>query len=933
MFLLPFPLQASEPDIDFNDYMIESVDYTLANGLRVILAEDHSAPVVAVNTWYRVGSANDPQGRSGFAHLFEHLMFRGSGQVEDGQYDLLLEAVGAENNAYTTNDYTAYWVKAPAHELPRVLWLESDRLASLQITQPVFEAERDVVIQEFNQDVLNSPYGQTFERLYSLPLQGYPPYERTTIGSPADLEQARLKEVQDFFEAYYKPNNATLAIIGDIDIELTKALVEAYFGDIPAGEAVTPLTERYPLPEFPVTGADSAGCNLGWEETLIDPLTELPLFTAAVVGPPRGTPDYYALDLLALILGNGDSSRLYQNVISQGLAIEAWAGLDLFAGASLFNGYVLPNDGETPAEAQALFRAELQQLMGQGVTEAELARAKQQVKVDTITYLRASTLDTAEMLQDAILYFDDPMAIATELARYEAVTPADIQRVAKIYFCDKPMTIIFTLPEGEEERADYPGQLVQPAAATPPARPIPAATPEAAVELPEGVVNRTGLPAALPMAETSGPTFQTFSLENGLEVIFVEQTELPKLRLQLYVGGSIAAVPADRQGLAELTADLLTKGTTRRSATEIAEAIESVGGYVSAEAGTEWLLLEADALTTDADLAFDLLADMAGNATFPQEELEVAQEQFLALLEQNETDPIFLADRQFNRFLFGDHPYGFSMTPETVAGLDRAALVEFYQTYFKPNNALLVITGDISLAEAQAQTERVFGAWPAGEVPDYRDYPQAASGETDRIYLVDLPEAEQATIRVGNLAIRANDPDRYALEMVHLTLGGSFFARLNANLRADKGYTYGAYSDFDQWNDVGAFRISTEVDQAYSGDALREILKEWELIRSQSLSEQELVEEKGLAIGSFALAIEDPVTFAGKLAHYRLTGRPPAELNEYGQQIEQVTAAGILEAASSYLAEQPVIVVAGNAELIKPQLEELGRVVIAGNEE
>jgi zinc protease len=926
--ILVSPVEATEPEINFDDYGVNMVDYTLPNGLRVILAEDHSAPVVSVSTWYDVGSANDPEGHSGFAHLFEHLMFRGSDNVEDGEYDLFLEAVGAENNAYTLEDYTAYWVRAPAHELPRVLWLESDRMASLQLTEEIFEAERDVVIQEYNQDVLNSPYGLTFEHLYSLPFQGYPPYERTVIGNPAELEAASLEEVQQFFDTYYKPNNATLAIVGDIKLEATQALVDAYFGDIPATAEVTPILEQYPLPDFPVGRTDaSTGCNIGWEETLVDPLAELPLFAGAVVGPPPGTSDYYALDLLGLILGNGDSSRFYQNIVSQGLASEAWVGLDIFKGASLFNGYVVPNTDETAEEAQALFREELQQVIEEGVTELELARAKQQVKVDTLTYFRTSSLDTAEMLQDAILNFDDPQAIAKELERYEAVTLADIDRVAQTYLCKKPLNMIITLPEGEEVQAEYPGPLVTPVAVKPAASPIPAATPEKRVELPEGVVNRTGLPASLPLSKEGGLTYETFELDNGLKVIFVEQHELPKLRLQLYVGGSQMAVPASQQGLADLTAEMLTKGTTTRSATEIAEQIESEGGYLSAAADTEWLLLEADALKTEAPLAFELLADVARNATFPQEEFEVIQEQSLSSQAFNEVDPNFLADQKFNQLTFGDHPYGSSVTTESLEELSREDIVDFYQTYFKPNNALLVITADMSLEEVRRQTEQVFSDWPAGEVPDFLDQPQPITGKTGVIYLIDQPDAQQATLRVGNLAIAANDPNRYPLEMVHTTLGGSFFSRLNMNLRADKGYTYGVYSDLDHLNETGAFLISTDVDQEYTGEALQEILKEWETIRTQPLSAQELADKKGLTLGSLALTLEDPVNFASTLATYQLTGLPLTELESYQQGIEELTSADILKAATTYLSDQPVIVVAGNAELLKPQLEPLGEVV------
>jgi zinc protease len=246
---------AQEPEteaINFEDYLLPLVDYILPNGLRVILAEDHSAPVVAVDIWYHVGGANDPQDRSGFAHMFEHMMFEGSANIANDEYHALLEAIGADNNAYTASDNTAYWEVAPANELPRVLWMESDRMASLAVTQAAFETQREVVIEEFDQRVSNQPYGVSGRRLFTLPFQGYLPYERSVIGSPDDLLAASLDELQDFHAIYYRPNNATLVIVGDIDLELTQTLVQAYFGDIPGGDPLVPITDRYPLPaEFP----------------------------------------------------------------------------------------------------------------------------------------------------------------------------------------------------------------------------------------------------------------------------------------------------------------------------------------------------------------------------------------------------------------------------------------------------------------------------------------------------------------------------------------------------------------------------------------------------------------------------------------------------------------------------------------------------------
>lgn len=316
------------------------------------------------------------------------------------------------------------------------------------------------------------------------------------------------------------------------------------------------------------------------------------------------------------------------------------------------------------------------------------------------------------------------------------------------------------------------------------------------------------------------------------------QTETPKLRLQLNVGGSNAAAPAEQQGVADLMADLLTKGTESRSAAEIAETIEAAGGSVGSSAALEWTSLSVDAPTTETTLAFDLLSDMARHATFPKKEFDVVKTQTLTFLEQDEVNPASMANRQFGRIAYGGHPYGFITDLQTVSSLTREDVVEFHQTYYKPNNALLVIVGDITTEEAKAEAERVFGDWESGDVPDFLNYPEAELGDTSLIYLVDRPTSEQATVQVGNRAIDARNPDRYALAVVNTLLGGGSSSRLYRNLREDKGYTYGVYSRFGRPNDTSTFRVVGDVSQDHAADAVQEILTELERIRSEPIAEQ-----------------------------------------------------------------------------------------------
>ncbi len=807
--------------IQFDDYALETVDYYLPNGLRVILAEDASAPVVAVDIWYHVGGADDPEKRSGFAHLFEHMMFQGSANVAEGEWDRLLEPIGARNNAYTAADNTGYWEVAPSHELPRILWMESDRMRSLQVTEESFENQRAVVIQEYNQRVANTPYGVANSRLFTQPMAGWPPYARPVIGSVEDLNAAPFAEVAAFHDKYYKPNNATLTVVGDIDIAQTQALIQSYFADIPAGDAVAPMLAQYPLPqEFPVTEADAAtGCLIGTHETVIDPQIRVPRWAMTTVAAPRGEPDYYALSLLTSILSGGDASRLERNIVQQGKAAAAFVGLNPLLGASVLYGVAYPNSGEEVADVAALIMDEIATIRAEGVTQAELDRVKRQVVVGTLSSYRASVQDTAEWLQDAALTFGSPDSVVAELQSYDAVTVDDIQRVAQTYFCERPRNTQLVLPEGDAELVDDVAVEFQVETGLPAVEaeePMLLAEAEVAA-LPAGVVTTDTVPAALGEASADFPPSVTFTLDNGLDVIFVEQHEVPKVQLQLVVGGSDKAAPSEQQGVAGLMATLLTQGTVKKSAGTIANLIESVGGSISTSAGLEWTQVSADALTTDAELAFDLLSEVARYSVFPQTEFDVAQTQALTFRELNSNNANTLADRQFSRVAFAGHPYGYLDTMETLGDLTREDVRQFHRTYYRPDNALLVIVGDLTADEARALTEDAFGAWMPHDVPDYLDYPEHESADTSVIYLVDRPDSEQATIQVGNIAIDARNPDRYALEVVNSVLGSGSSSRLFVNLREDKGYTYGVYSRFARPNDEGTFRVIGDFNQEKRG--------------------------------------------------------------------------------------------------------------------
>ncbi|MBA2447744.1 MAG: insulinase family protein [Chloroflexi bacterium] len=409
--------------------------YGLDNGLEVILVEDHTAPTVAVDVWYRVGAADDPPGRSGFAHLFEHMMFEGSANVPPGRHAELISAAGGSSNATTALDRTNYFETLPAHQLPLALWLEADRMRSLVVDQANFEREREVVKEEYRQRIGNQPYGQASLRLQTIAYD-YPPYQRPTIGSIEDLEAATVDEVRAFHTAYYKPNNAVLVVAGDLDVGQTRDLVRRYFVDIPRQDPPPALP--------PYTFTPQQG---GQEVTVQDDLARVPATFLAYRMPPRGQPDYYAAELLSRVLGAGSSSRLAGALVDGGLATTANTFLSGNRGPSLFSASLVPNAGVPPERLEQVYEDELERIRSRGVDSDELTKAVSQIRTGRIRGLQ-TVLGLAESAQAANFYLGDPNGLFAELDRYRAVTTADVQRVADQYLTRDHRNVVDVVPTG-----------------------------------------------------------------------------------------------------------------------------------------------------------------------------------------------------------------------------------------------------------------------------------------------------------------------------------------------------------------------------------------------------------------------------------------------------------------------------------------------------
>ena len=882
----------------------ESLDlehYWLDNGLEVILARDTTAPTVAVDIWYRVGSANDPADKSGFAHLFEHMMFEGSPHVPDDAIGQLLEPVGGSFNAHVRKDYTVYWETVPSHQLPLALWIEADRMGGLDVTQENLDNQRAVVIEELQRSYDNRPYGTALKALDTVPFT-YEPYKRPAIGNIDDVNAAQIEDVLQFHRTYYVPNNATLVVAGDINFDTTRALIEDLFGPIPRGD------DPPALPEFVPVDQEEAEFI-----TIKDPFINIPALLVAYEIPPLVHDDYPALSVLSRILSVGDSSRLAKRLVDTGKAVQADAWIRGNRGPGYFAFILLANMGVELAELETAAYEELQTIIDEGVPQSELDKVIARIRSGNILGLETA-LGLAESVQSANYYSGNPQAVFSGINRYEAVTSEDIQRVAREYLEDSDRHV-FNVVETDAE-------------APPPVEPYAA---EDAVEMEPDyryVIEQAEPPPPLDSNEFNFPTINETVMDNGLEVVVIEQPNMPIISLDVYMAGGSTAQPTDLPGTAGITGYLISRGTEARSAQDIAGAIEQVGGAVNSVGGSDYLQLGVFALIEDADLAFDLLADMTLNANFPEKEFEREQAEWISSLEAALAQPGTVASRIFdNRLYSSEHGYGNLHTAESLEAITRDDIVAFYESRRQPDNAVLIIAGAITTEEGLAYAEQHFAGWEGtAEAVAYPALPENSGGQ---ILLVDRPGSTQATFRIGNIGIQGASMDYFPARVMNHVLGGTFSSRLVQNVREEKGYTYSIGSGFSYPADRGYFVVTADVRNDVIAAALEEVFMEIERIQTEPLTEEEINDARDGIVGEWVFGLETYQDFVEAVASYKIRGVELDRLNKWLGHIKDVTKDDVLDIANAYIhPEDFIIVVVGDASEIREQLETLGEVAL-----
>ena len=873
-----------------------SIEYeksTLSNGLDVILSRDNSLPVVSVNIWYHVGSKNEDEGKTGFAHLFEHVMFEGS-KNHDSSFFEPLQKVGANLNGSTTPDRTNYWVDVPSNYLELILWLESDRMGYLleALTDRKLDVQRDVVKNERRQSYENRPYGMAHMLLQPAIFPAPHPYNWTTIGSPEDLDNASLDDVKSFFRRFYTPNNASLSIVGDFDPDEARSLVERYFGDIPPG----PHVERALRMDSSLSGAVDI--------TSYDRV-QLPRLYMTWPTVPAFSNDQPALEMLAAILGDGRSSRLYRSLVYEKRSareVRVYHHDQEIAGEFMAQATANPDHSLEELEEELLHQIE--DIRSGNVGERELQRAMNRIQASHVFQLERSGGfgGRADQLNYYNTYTGNPDFINKDLDRYMSVSVEDVRRAASML--------------GD-------------------ARVSLAINPEAERTVAPSSVKRDNMPAESPQTSFTAPVPNRARLDNGLSVLHVERRGIPTVAFGLVIrSGSVDDSP-QRAGIAHLTTTMLPEGTATRDSGQISDEMEFLGSQIRAAASREHILLTSDGLTSTWRDTLAVLGDVAMNPMFTEHELERIRANVLTDLSRVSDNPATISARATRGVMFGPGtPYGHPQSggKESVRAITRSDLQAYFKTHFDPGAATFIIVGDLSFDEAVEAANKTLGSWRAPSGAAERERPAVAPREPTptAIYLADKPGAAQSVVRTGHLTIPRNHPDYLPFNLFNYIFGGQFSARLNMNLRQDKGYSYGYMSTID-WNLAPSMLVAGGgVQTAVTKETVIETLKEFnEIVGERPVSETEFTDAIQGLFRSLPSQFETQSRIVAQLARMATYDLPDDYLAKLPDSLAEVNLEDVRRVGSDLLdADHLNIVIAGDASVVEPGLQELGLPII-----
>ena len=883
-----FAVTAATSDL-IKDIDIPFKKFVLKNGLTLVVHEDHKAPIVALNVWYHVGSKNEKPGKTGFAHLFEHLMFNGSEHFDDDFFKAV-EKVGATDLNGTTNpDRTNYFEDAPTDALDLLLWLESDRMGHLLgvITQAKLDEQRGVVQNEKRQGE-NQPYGISRELLTKGTFPPGHPYSWTTIGSMEDLNAASLADVHEWFKAYYGAANATLVVAGDVNPDEAREKVEKYFGDIPPGP---------PLARHAVWIAKRTGTV---RQVAHDRVPQARLYKAWNI-PQFGTREADLFDLVSEVLAGGKNSRLYKRLVYEdqiATTVSAYANAEEIAGTLVIQATARP--GEDLAKVERAIDEELSRFIADGPVATELQRVKTESLASFIR--RAERIGgfggKSDVLAEYEVYTGSPENYQRALRQTREATSKDLQDAAKAWLSDGVYILeIHPFPKYETAKSS---------------------------------VDRSKLPVPDLKPEAKFPVLQRATLSSGLKVILAERHAIPVVNFELLIDAGFAADQMASPGTAELTLQMLDEGTTSRTALQISEELAQLGASLGAASDLDDSSVSLSALKANLDASLAIYADVILNPSFPEEDFRRLQKRQLDRIKQEKVQPNSMASRVLPRLLYGrQHAYGNPFTgtgdEASVAKLTRADLEKFQRAWFKADNATLVVVGDATLSEITPKLEPLFKSWQRGTVPK-KNIDMVEHQPKSVIYLLDRPGSIQSLILAGHVAPPKANADEIAIEAMNQILGGTFTSRINMNLREDKHWSYGARTVLLPARGPRPFYVSAPVQTDKTKESMREILKELkDVLGDKPITAAEFTKTRENRILKLPGTWETMNSVANSIVEIVRFGLPDNYYQTYPQKIRSLQLGDLERAATTVVhPDRLVWIVVGDRSKIEAGIRELG---------
>ncbi|MES2988649.1 MAG: pitrilysin family protein [Pseudomonadota bacterium] len=893
------PAQIKVPPLAFTER-------TLPNGLKVIAIRDTTTPNVSVQIWYNVGSKHDPEGKSGFAHLFEHILSRKTRNMPYNMINRLTENVGGVRNASTWFDRTNYFETVPAQYLETMLWTHAERMARPVIDKEVFETERNVVKEEYRQRVLAPAYGRM--RLV-LDENSYDTQNnrRSGIGSLEQLDAATLEDARAFHEAYYGPDTATLIVAGNFDPTRLDALVNQYFDAIPRRKSAIPLAIK--TVEKPRTSPRLV--------TTYAPNVPLPQIASTWRIPGASNPDMAPLQVLDAILATGDSSRLKKALVfEKPIATSAYTNFNDLGDGGFLAPVVTLASGTQVEDGEKALAAEIAKLRDQPVSGAELAEAKNEILSSALSE-RETYSGRAFALGESLVTTGDPKANDKRLAAVSKVTIADVQRVARKYLSPQSRVDVRYLDESKRpagEKDNWRNPVPMPVWSS-----VPPATGVAGTLAPEG--ERQAPPEPSAAVPVTPPGIEDVRLANGMRLVSARTGNTPIATIALVFKGGNATDPAGRAGLAYMAAQLATKGTTTRTAQQIAAQVEALGAQLNANAGPDGTTLSITAPVDAIDAAGAILADIAQNASFPASEFADERRRTIDQLQVALKDPGSLAGMTLQRTIYGPAPYGGVRTPASMAALSREDLLAQRNLWWRPDTATLVITGGIAAADARKLGDRLFANWRAsGAAPTAPASPAGTAGKA-RVIVVDMPGAGQAAVTAGLRIPQRRDPNYPDLMVANAILGAGSNGRLFQEIRVKRALSYGAYSGLSGRMDSGMMTASAQTKNESAPDVAEIFLTELKRLANEPFDATMTQQRIAFLQGGIGRQSETSAGFAGTLAAMMQQGLPPAMAAEMRDRIGKVTPEAASAAAKASVdTARTSIVIVGDAKLFIDKL-------------